>query len=288
MYACPHTLEEAMRMLAEESGAKILAGGQSLMPMLNLRVAAPAALVDINRLAELSSIAIERGEISIGALTRHRTIETAPEILAALPILARAASQIGHVAIRNRGTIGGSLVHADPAAEWPLLAILLGAKLVARSIRGARTIAARDFFPGPLTSALEPDEILTEIRVPIAPSTTRFGFAEICRRRGDFAIVAVACAIEFDSRGRCVRADIGIGGANPTPVIAAAAGAALKSASDANRAISAAAEIAAAAADPSPDIHASAEFRRHLVRVITERALWQCFAPVRVEEALDV
>ncbi len=276
-----------MRMLAEEPSAKILAGGQSLMPMLNLRVAAPSSLVDINRIAELSFITIERGEIRIGALTRHRTLETSPEIGAALPILARAAAEIGHLAIRNRGTIGGSLVHADPAAEWPLLAILLDARLVARSIRGARTIAAREFFSGPMTSAIEPDEILTEIRFPIAPPTTRFGFAEVCRRRGDFAIVAVACAIGFDSRNRCVSSEISIGGANPTPVIAATAGAALKSTSDAMRAVDDAAEMTAAEADPSSDLHASAEFRRHLVRVLTGRALRQCFGAAQVEEALD-
>lgn len=276
-----------MRMLAEEPGAKILAGGQSLMPMLNLRVAAPSALVDINRIAELSFVTIERGEIRVGALTRHRTIETSAEIRAALPILGRAAAEIGHLAIRNRGTIGGSLVHADPAAEWPMLAILLDAKLVARSARGARTIAAREFFSGPMTSAIEPDEILAEIRFPIAPLTTRFGFAEVCRRRGDFAIVAVACAIGFDSRNRCVSAQISIVGANPTPIIAAAAGAALKSTSDAMGVIDIAAELAATEADPSSDLHASAEFRRHLVRVLTERALRQCFGPAQVEEALD-
>ncbi len=273
-------------MLTEQPDAKILAGGQSLMPMLNLRVAAPAALVDINRIAELSFIAIESGEIRIGAMTRHRTLETAPEIRAALPILARGAAEIGHVAIRNRGTIGGSLVHADPAAEWPLLAMLLDAKLVARSARGERTIAARDFFLGPMTSAIEPGEILTEIRFPIAPSATRFGFAEVCRRRGDFAIVAVACVIGFDSRNRCICADISIGGAGPTPVIVHAAGAALTS-TGTHRAIDAAAEMAAAEADPSADIHASAEFRRHLVRVLTERALRQCFDSTQVEEALD-
>ncbi len=276
-----------MRMLAEEPGAKLLAGGQSLMPMLNLRVTTPSALIDINRIAELSFITIERGETRIGALTRHRTLETSPAIRAALPILARAAAEIGHLAIRNRGTIGGSLVHADPAAEWPLLAILLDAKLVARSMRGARTIGAREFFSGPMTSAIEPDEILTEIRFPIAPPTTRFGFAEVCRRRGDFAIVAVACAIGFDSRNRCVSAEISIGGANPTPVVAASAGVALKSTSDANRAIDEAAEMAATEADPSSDLHASAEFRRHLVRVLTERALRQCYGPAQVEEAID-
>lgn len=274
-------------MLAGQPDAKILAGGQSLMPMLNLRVAAPAALIDINRIADLSFIEVGGGEMRIGALTRHRTLETAPEIRAALPILAQAAAEIGHVAIRNRGTIGGSLVHADPAAEWPLLAVLLDAKLVAHSIRGARTIAAREFFSGPLTSAIEPDEILTEIRFPMLPAATRFGFAEICRRRGDFAIVAVACAIGFDSRGRCVFAEISIGGANPTPIIAAAAAAALKSPGEANDTIGTAAQIAAAAADPSSDIHASAEFRRHLVRVLTERALRQCFGAAQVEEALD-
>lgn len=274
-------------MLAEQPEAKILAGGQSLMPMLNLRVAAPAALVDINRIAELSFVAIESGEIRIGAMTRHRTLETAPEIRAALPILARGAAEIGHVAIRNRGTIGGSLVHADPAAEWPLLAMLLDAKLIARSARGERTIAAREFFLGPMTSAIEPSEILSEIRFPIAPPATRFGFAEVCRRRGDFAIVAVACAIGFDSRNRCISADISIGGAGPTPMLVQAAGAALTSTGDTNRAIDAAAEMAAAEADPSADIHASAEFRRHLVRVLIERALRQCFGPAQVEEALD-
>jgi carbon-monoxide dehydrogenase medium subunit len=266
-------------MLAEQAGAaKILAGGQSLMPMLNLRLAAPAALIDINRIAELSFIALERGAVRVGALTRHRMLETAPEIRAALPILARAAGEIGHVAIRNRGTIGGSIVHADPAAEWPLVAILLDAKLIVHSTRGTRSIEAREFFSGPLTAAIEPDEILTEIRFPIAPSATRFGFAEICRRRGDFALVAIACAIRFDAHHRCVAADISIGGANPTPVMASKAGAALTSADDIDRAIASAAELAARQADPTSDIHAHADFRRNLVRVLTERALRQCFA----------
>lgn len=274
-------------MLAGQSGAaKILAGGQSLMPMLNLRVAGPAALIDINRIAELSFVAIERGEVRIGAMTRHRTLETAPEIRTALPIVAQAAAEIGHVAIRNRGTIGGSLVHADPAAEWPLVAILLDAKLIARSIRGARTIAAREFFSGPLTSVLEPDEILTEVRFPIAPPATRFGFAEICRRRGDFAMVAVACAIGFDARGRCIAAEISIGGANSTPVMSHAASAALRSSNNIDRAIAAAAQSAAGEADPSSDLHASADFRRKLVRVLTERALRQCFSE-QVGEALN-
>ena len=205
-------------------------------------------------------------------MTRHRALEVSPEIRSALPILSRAAGEIGHMAIRNRGTIGGSLAHADPAAELPLVSVLLDAKIITRSRSGERTIAARDFLLGPMTSALGAGEIITEIRFPIPPGGVRFGFAEMCRRRGDFAIVAAACAVSFDARRRCIGARIAIGGAGSAPIAID-----LNGAEGPDSLIAQAPEAAARAADPAADIHASADFRLRLVRVMTARAIRQCF-----------
>jgi carbon-monoxide dehydrogenase medium subunit len=279
-YSRPQTLAEAAAMLRDHAGgAKIIAGGQSLMPMLNLRVASAAALIDISRIAALSGIEITHDAIAIGAMTRHREVETSAELRAALPILPLAAAEIGHLAIRNRGTIGGSMVHADPAAEWPMIAALLDARLFLYSARGERRVRAREFITGPLSSAIEPDEILTAIRLTRPTERARFGFAELCRRRGDFALVAAACQIDFDARGECVRAAVAVAGANPTPVLVPGMTELIRGASAADEACAQAAEAAASIVDPSSDIHASAEFRRRMVRVMVERALQQCFTP---------
>src|SRR3989441_6349076 len=180
-YACPRSVEEALALLAEGGeGAKPLAGGQSLVPLLNLRMAQVDSLIDLNQLTDLSFIKRENGTLRVGALTRHRQLEVSDEARAAQPLLSRAAAEVGHLAIRNRGTIGGSLVHADPAAEWPLVAVTLDAQLVLRSQGGTRTIAAREFFLAPLTTAIEPHELLCEVRFPVASSRTVWGFQELC------------------------------------------------------------------------------------------------------------
>src|SRR5215469_11567787 len=193
-YARPETLDEAIALIAEHGdAAKLLAGGQSLMPMLNLRLAEPRLLIDVNRIPELAGVGRDNGSIRIGAMTRHRELEASCEAADAEPLIARAAREIGHLAIRSRGTIGGSIAHADPAAEWPLLAVALNAQIELRSSSGPRTVAARDFFVGPFTTSARPDEILTAVIFPAAPAGSGFGFQELCRRPGDFAIVAAAC-----------------------------------------------------------------------------------------------
>ncbi len=280
-YACPRSVEEALSLLAQgDEGTKLLAGGQSLVPLLNLRMAQVSSLIDLNRLAELSFIKRENGALCIGALTRHRQIEVSAEARVAQPLLSRAAAEVGHLAIRNRGTIGGSLVHADPAAEWPLVAVALDAHLVLRSQGGTRTIAARDFFLGPLTTAIEPHELLCEIRFPVASSRTVWGFQELCRRPGDFALAAVACQLTLDQNGTCVAAALAVGGAHATPLLIAEVEKVVKGSRGEEGAIREAAEVAAAAVDPPSDVHGSAEFRRHITKVLTARALKEAWSKV--------
>jgi aerobic carbon-monoxide dehydrogenase medium subunit len=277
-YARPASLEEALDVLAASPGAKCLAGGQSLIPLLNLRLADSMTLVDLARVPSLDLVERRNGHLVIGALTRHRTLETSPEIRAAEPLLARAAREVGHLAIRNRGTIGGSLAHADPAAEWPLVATALDARVVLRSARGSREVSARALFTGPLTTAIGPDEILTEVHVPVAAQPARFGFQELCRRPGDFAIVAVACRISLDERGICRGATLAVGGAHGTPLWISGAERALAGSRGEESAIGAAADVAARAVDPGNDVHASADYRRRMTRVLACRALRDAFA----------
>jgi CO/xanthine dehydrogenase FAD-binding subunit len=273
-YACPRSVEEALALLAQGGeDAKLLAGGQSLVPLLNLRMAQVSALIDVNRLTELSFIKRGTDTLRVGALTRHRQLEVSDEARALQPLLPRAAAEVGHLAIRNRGTIGGSLVHADPAAEWPLVAITLDAQLVLRSQNGTRTIAARDFFLAPLTTAIASDEMLCEVRFPVATQRTTWGFQELCRRPGDFALVAVACQLTLDQNGTCTAASVAVGGAHSTPLFIAEAERVLKSSRGEDEAVRQAAEIAATAVEPPSDIHASAEFRQRMVRVLTTRVL---------------
>ena len=277
-YARPGSLEEAVQALAASPGAKCLAGGQSLIPLLNLRLADSMTLIDLARVPDLDFVERRNGELAIGALTRHRTLETSPEIRRAEPLLARAAREVGHLAIRNRGTIGGSLAHADPAAEWPLVATALDARVVLRSAQGSREQSARSLFTGPLTTVIRPDEILTEIRFPVAEQPARFGFQELCRRPGDFAIVAVACRVSLDTRGICRAATVAIGGAHGTPLWISGADRVLVGSRGEESAIDAAAEVAARAVDPGNDVQASADYRRRMTRVLARRALRDAFA----------
>jgi len=277
-YACPQSVEEALSLLAQGGeDTKLLAGGQSLVPLLNLRMAQVSALIDINRLTELSFITRENGTLRVGALTRHRQLEVSDEARATHPLLPRAAAEVGHLAIRNRGTIGGSLAHADPAAEWPLVAVTLDAQFVLRARGKTRTVAARDFFLAPLTTALEPDEMLCEVRFPIVSGQAVWGFQELCRRPGDFAVAAVACRLTLQQNGVCTSAALAVGGAHSTPLFIAAVEKVVQGSRGEAEAIKEAAEIAAAAVEPPSDVHGSAEFRRRMVKVLTARALQEAW-----------
>lgn len=278
-YACPRTVDEALSLLAQHGDeAKILAGGQSLVPLLNLRMANVNALVDVNRLTELSFVTRENGTLHVGALTRHRQLEVSAEARTALPLLSRAAAEVGHLAIRNRGTIGGSLVHADPAAEWPLMAVVLDAQLVLRSQNRTRTVLARDFFLAPLTTVIEPTELLCEIRFPVVPPPAGWGFQEFCRRPGDFAIAVVACQLALDGNRTCTAASLAVGGAHSIPLLVTEVEKVLQGTHGEETTLQQAAEIAAAAVDPPSDVHGSSEYRRRLVKVLTVRALKEAWS----------
>ena len=278
LYVRPESLEEALSLIASHgSDAKILAGGQSLVPMLNLRLAEPKVLIDVNRLSMLSGIRRENGTLRIGALTRHREVETSREAAEAEPMLARAGRDIGHLAIRNRGTIGGSIAHADPSAEWPLVAVALDAQLELRSSARTRTVAARGFFAGPLTTIAEANEILTSISFPAAPRQSGFGFRELCRRPGDFAIVAVACRVRMDA-GKCSGATLAVGGADAIPRHIAEVESILVGSRGEDSVLREAGVIASRAVEPSSDLQGSAEYRRKIVAVLTRRALQDAFA----------
>jgi CO/xanthine dehydrogenase FAD-binding subunit len=272
-YVAARSVDEAVAALARGDGAaKLLAGGQSLVPMLNFRLVQPAILVDINRVPGLAYETDATGGLRIGALTRHRMIETSPVIAERFPVLAEAMTHVAHLAIRNRGTIGGSLAHADPAAEWPMLALLLDARIATLSPGGTRSIAAKDFFLGTLTTALEPAEIVTEVELPALAPGMGWGFEELARRQGDFAIAAVAVLVAMSGK-RCTEARIALVGGGETARRAAAGEALLRGQPLTPETIAAAARAVRDAANPSSDLHASADYRRHVLDVLTRRAL---------------
>jgi aerobic carbon-monoxide dehydrogenase medium subunit len=272
-YACPDTIGEAIALLAAHGGeAKLIAGGQSLVPMLAFRVAAPSLIVDLRKLRELRQITIDENGVALGAMVRWREILDHPRLSQAQPLLAAAVAQIGHYQIRNRGTVGGSLAHADPAAELPCIAVTCAAEIVALGPAGRRVIGAADFFRGALLTASQPDEIITEIRFPVWPAHRRFGFWEFARRRGDFALVAAAVA--FDAAGgRAAGVRIGAIGIADRPFRLAAAERALEGRPIGEDAIVAAAAAASTSAAPVGDIHASGAYRKVLIGVMVERAL---------------
>jgi carbon-monoxide dehydrogenase medium subunit len=257
-------LDEAVAALAEHGeDAKVLAGGQSLIPLLSLRLARPSALIDLNGVAELSSIAVN-GSVSIGAITRHRAVERSADIARAVPLLAAAVPYIGHAAIRNRGTIGGSLAHADPAAELPAVALALDATFEVRSTRGTRTISAQDFFAGYFTTSMEPDEILVRVTFPTAASGTKVSVQEMARRHGDFAMVAVAAQVDPDGTTR-----LGLINVSDRPYRAVEA----EAAASAGASIDEVADLATRDIEPVSDLHASSAYRKHVAGVLVRRAL---------------
>jgi len=273
-YLAPHTLEEALALRAEHAGdSAVLAGGQSLMPLLNLRMAFPGTLIDVGRVSELAGIREWDGGVAIGAMTRQRAAERSKLIGERAPLVAKALPSIGHPAIRNRGTIGGSIAHADPAAELPAVALALDAELVAASSSGERTIPASDFFAGYLTTSLAPDELLVEIRLPSLPDGHGSAFVELARRHGDFALVGVGAAVALDAAGAIADARlvfIGVGGA---PVRAHEAEALLRGATPTDEVYAEAAERARDEIDPGSDSHASGAYRRRIAGVLAQRAL---------------
>ncbi|MFR9807002.1 FAD binding domain-containing protein [Pseudonocardia sp. RS010] len=260
-------------LVAEDGDAKILAGGQSLVPLLAMRLAQPTRLVDLGGLRELDYIRDEGIHVEIGAMTRSRVVETSPVIAETLPLLPAALRYVGHVTIRNRGTLGGSVAHADPAAEAPSVLRALDAEIIATGPTGRRTIAAKDFFQGFLFSALEPEEVLTAIRIPKQPAGSVVAVEEFARRHGDFALVAVLGAARLDPSGRIADVRLSVAGAGPTPLRADAAEQILNGQVPRPDLVAEAATAVAEATNPGADIHAPAEYRRHLAKVLTRRCL---------------
>jgi carbon-monoxide dehydrogenase medium subunit len=273
-YACPTTLTEAVALLAARDGeAKVLAGGQSLMPMMAFRIAHPALLVDLRKLPGLREIKIFNDGVRLGALVRWRDIEDDARLASAHPLLKAAVKHVAHYQIRNRGTVGGSLAHADPAAELPGIAVTCEAEIAVAGKKGARTINAADFFLGALTTALKVDEIITELRLPAWPRQRRWGFEEFARRRGDFAMAGVAAFYDLDKDGKAVNSHIGVIGIGDRPQRLSAVEAVLNGRAIDAATIAKAEAAACAAVEPQDDIHASAAYRRSLVGTLVERAL---------------
>jgi len=272
-YHAPATIDEAVALLGRYGGdAKILAGGQSLVPLLNFRLTRPAALIDVNRIAPLAYVREDNGTVAFGAMTRQRTIEFSPVVARRVPLLAEATHWVGHLPIRSRGTIGGSIAHADPSAEYPAVLTALDGEVVALSPRGRRTLRAEALFETYLTTRLTSDELLVEVRLPAMPARSGYAFEEFARRHGDFAIIGIAALVVRDG-ARCTTARLAIAGAGPVPTRLREAEAILERDGLGEAAIEAAAARAAELVTPDGDVHASAEYRRHLTGVLTARAL---------------
>jgi carbon-monoxide dehydrogenase medium subunit len=271
-YAAPETVAEAVQLLAEHAEAepRVLAGGQSLIPLMNFRLAKPGYLVDLRKVAALSGIRREGDVLVVGAMTRLAELEHSPEIAMAAPLVAEAVGLVAHTPIRNRATIGGSLAHADPAAELPAAALALDAELVATGPAGTRTIPVAEFLQGPFTTALQPDEILTEIRLPVRPGG--HAFVEYARIHANFAVVAVAALVALDG-GRIQRAAVALTGVAPTAIRASAAERVLAGAAGGAAAVAAAADAAVEGLTPAGDLHASPATRLALARTYVRRAI---------------
>jgi carbon-monoxide dehydrogenase medium subunit len=271
-YSRPESLDEAVRLLAESGpDAKVLAGGQSLVPLLSMRLIAPSRLIDVNRLTELAYVRSDSDVVRIGALARHATVLRDAGARARQPLLAEALAVIAHPTIRNRGTSVGSLVHADPAAELPAVLCLLGGSVTLASAAGRRTVPADEFFSGPLESALRPDELAVEASFPALGPRAGTAFVEVSRRHGDYAVCGVAVLVELDADLRITGARAGYLSVAPTPLVLDLTGVLGGRPHDAD--LADAAEFARDAVDPEADIHASAAYRRQLAGVLTGRAL---------------
>jgi CO/xanthine dehydrogenase FAD-binding subunit len=273
-YARPRTLDEACELLDDSGDRRVIAGGQTLVPMMAMRLARPEMLVDIGGLAALDGIEEEERAVVVRACTRQADAERSSVVRRRLPLLAKALRFVGHPQTRNRGTVGGSVANADPAAEIPLAALALGAEATARSRDGERTLAIEGFFVAPMVTSLLPAEILTALRFPVwAARGVGASFHEVSSRRSDFALVAVAAQVQVDAGGACERAAVALGGVGPTPVRSAAVPGLLAG----RRFDEAAVHAAAAAIDgeiaPEDELHASADYRRRVSRALVARAL---------------
>ena len=272
-YVRPSSVDDALAALARyRDDAKVLAGGQSLIALMNLRLIKPAVLVDINRLSEIAYVRQENGTLAIGALTRQSAVESSDLIARQCPLMAEAIRFVAHRPIRNRGTVGGNLAHADPTSELPAVAVALGATFVARSGDGRRTIPASDFFVAPLSTALASNELLTEVGIPIWPPGQGWSFMEVSPRAGDYALVGVAATLQVED-GVCQAARLVYSGVGPRATRVGPAEQTLVGRPANEAMFREAGEVAAGQVDPSSDFHATADYRRDLVRVLTRRAL---------------
>jgi carbon-monoxide dehydrogenase medium subunit len=273
-YHAPETLAEALALMAEHGwDAKPLAGGQSLVPAMNFRLASPAVLVDLNRITELDGISTSDDTLHIQAMTRQNAVERSSVVAEMAPLLHEAMPWIAHPQIRSRGTIGGSVAHADPAAELPAVMVALDARFRATGPEGARTIPATEFFHGLLMTALAPEELLTGIDIPRLAPRTGVAFLEFARRHGDYALVGVAVLLTLDDANCCVDARVTLLSVGEGPFVATACTAALVGSDLSEADLDDAAAAAAGEIDPTGDMHATADFRRHLTRVLVGRAL---------------
>jgi carbon-monoxide dehydrogenase medium subunit len=274
-YAAPASTAEAVSLLEKHGDdAKILAGGQSLMPLLNMRLARPSVLVDLGRIAELDFIRETDDGLVVGAMTTKRAVERSPLVARRQPMLLAATQLIAHPQIRNRGTLGGSMAQADPASEYPALAVALGAEMRVVGPSGERVVAAPDFFVTYLTTALEPNELLTEVRLPSLTGRSGWAFQEVARRHGDYAMAGIAITASLDRKGRFADARVAFFGVGPTPLRATGVEQLLAGESPSESLFEQAArQVADEIGEPLSDVHASAEYRRHLAQVLTRRGL---------------
>jgi carbon-monoxide dehydrogenase medium subunit/6-hydroxypseudooxynicotine dehydrogenase subunit alpha len=273
-YHDPATVDEALSLLSEHGDeAKVLAGGQSLVPLLNFRLARPEHLVDVNRLGELAGMRRADGVLRIGALARQAALERSPLVAEQWPLITQAMKHVAHPQIRNRGTVGGSVAHADAAAELPAVLCALDARIRARSVRGERVVAAREFFHHHLTTALEPDELVVEIEVPAVVPGTGTAFVEFARRHGDFALGGAAVLLCLDAGGTCTAATVWLVAAAPVPVHASAAERQLEHTRVDEASATAAAAAAGAGIEPSGDVHGSSVYRRRVIETTVRRAV---------------
>jgi CO/xanthine dehydrogenase FAD-binding subunit len=274
-YVAAHSLDQALELKAAHGDeARFLAGGQSLVPTMNFRLTQPALLIDINPLTQCAGVEKSAAHgFRIGALMRYRVLERDAAVAGELPLIHEALPYIAHPQIRNRGTIGGNLAHADPASEMPAIVLALGGKLRAQSRRGERWIEAGDFFTGALTTALAPEEMLTEVELPPGRPRSGSSFMEVARRRGDFAIIGVAAIVRLDQDGRCEEARIALCNAGDRPILAAPAGASLTGNRIDTAQVEQATELVQGSIEPAGSIHASKDYQRHIARVLTRRAL---------------
>lgn len=272
-YVRAHTIDEALSLLAQNEDAKVLAGGHSLIPAMKLRLAQPPLLVDISRIKDLTYIREEEGQIRVGAMTTHYQIESSDLLKTICPLLPDCASHIGDMQVRNKGTIGGSVAHADPAGDWPAAIIALNAEIVATSKNGERTIKADDFFVDMLTTALEPGEILREIRINRANGRTGHAYVKMPHPASGFAVVGVAANLSFNGSSECKSASIGITGVSAKAYRAAGVESALNGATLNDATIASAANHATDGVDLNGDLFASDEYRRHLAEVYVRRAI---------------